>query len=520
MAGATKKRRTKSTRRTKRSGRKIKSLPWGINPAIYLSNHNNSRNKVSTQPKIAPTVVPVPKIIPKIVPKIAPTFAPTIAPAIAPKITTKIAPKIATRVIPAIRENGPNSVSEEIPIQQTNSELNKMDIPHYNIQKDSRKDTYVINGVPREFVWGDVLVPYIGSTDKVFGAIPKTTSLSAMLPKTDKASGPATKVHDWLPAICKMRLDNGAECGAGNELDLEKSYSEDPRICCGLLEFFRRFENWEDLVVSASRGGSFWEHYVGIRTLVCRYEWLESEKDFRKCRYAYMLPDAPDAPAKTAPPKTVPAQTVPAQTVPAKTVPAKTVPVQTIKKFAITAAGVLILNCHGNSVAVTLFRHARGPSKGWLDVPGGLVDAGESPVAAAVRELYEESAKYITVTERELVGNSTRICRTNKNGGYMFFTLVRSGLEDGPFQQLLGTMTEPHDREMDLLVHVPLDELVNAVRNGGKKSGEKGGTWVTDSKGVEYRLRDTLVDLLFTCNGKAFLEKLRDEFRSQGILTC
>ena len=150
MAGATKKRRTKSTRRTKRSGRKIKSLPWGINPAIYLSNHNNSRNKVSTQPKIAPTVVPVPKIIPKIVPKIAPTFAPTIAPAIAPKITTKIAPKIATRVIPAIRENGPNSVSEEIPIQQTNSELNKMDIPHYNIQKDSRKDTYVINGVPRD----------------------------------------------------------------------------------------------------------------------------------------------------------------------------------------------------------------------------------------------------------------------------------------------------------------------------------------------------------------------------------
>ncbi|MBA3266440.1 MAG: NUDIX hydrolase, partial [Nocardioidaceae bacterium] len=51
--------------------------------------------------------------------------------------------------------------------------------------------------------------------------------------------------------------------------------------------------------------------------------------------------------------------------------------------------GVLALTPEGRLVMVRQFRP--GPDRVVLNVPGGFVDAGETPVEAAARELTEET---------------------------------------------------------------------------------------------------------------------------------
>lgn len=50
---------------------------------------------------------------------------------------------------------------------------------------------------------------------------------------------------------------------------------------------------------------------------------------------------------------------------------------------------VIALTPEGQLVMIEQFRH--GSDKVELEIPGGLMDAGESPVAAAIRELREET---------------------------------------------------------------------------------------------------------------------------------
>lgn len=62
----------------------------------------------------------------------------------------------------------------------------------------------------------------------------------------------------------------------------------------------------------------------------------------------------------------------------------------------IPAAGAVIVDDAGR---VLLVRRGHEPSKGLWSVPGGKVEAGETPAQAAVREVAEETGYDITVGE-------------------------------------------------------------------------------------------------------------------------
>jgi 8-oxo-dGTP diphosphatase len=63
-----------------------------------------------------------------------------------------------------------------------------------------------------------------------------------------------------------------------------------------------------------------------------------------------------------------------------------------------SCAGMIVLK--GDSVLV--LRRGHAPRKGWLDVPGGFMDAGETVERCARRELREETG--LAVGKVELVG--------------------------------------------------------------------------------------------------------------------
>jgi ADP-ribose pyrophosphatase len=64
-----------------------------------------------------------------------------------------------------------------------------------------------------------------------------------------------------------------------------------------------------------------------------------------------------------------------------------------IKRDIITkhsdAAAILVIKDDGNVVFVRQYRHAVGADV--LELPAGIVDAGETPLECAVRELEEET---------------------------------------------------------------------------------------------------------------------------------
>jgi 8-oxo-dGTP diphosphatase len=67
-------------------------------------------------------------------------------------------------------------------------------------------------------------------------------------------------------------------------------------------------------------------------------------------------------------------------------------------------ADVVALRFHANTLECLLIERARPPFEGSWALPGGFVDAGESPRAAAARELVEETAVALSAEELIEVG--------------------------------------------------------------------------------------------------------------------
>ncbi|MHA6764379.1 NUDIX hydrolase [Streptacidiphilus sp. PAMC 29251] len=67
--------------------------------------------------------------------------------------------------------------------------------------------------------------------------------------------------------------------------------------------------------------------------------------------------------------------------------------------YSVTTAFVLALDADHR----TLLTHVNRPNRGW-EIPGGHLDPGESPLAAAVRELAEESGLSVDPKDLTLLG--------------------------------------------------------------------------------------------------------------------
>jgi 8-oxo-dGTP pyrophosphatase MutT (NUDIX family) len=116
------------------------------------------------------------------------------------------------------------------------------------------------------------------------------------------------------------------------------------------------------------------------------------------------------------------------------------------------SAGAIVTD--GTSI---LLGHSTG-NKHW-DIPKGMVEPGESPVAACVRELHEETGLAIDATALTDLG---RRPYTKEKDLHLF----RVDLERLPDLDLLKCSSTFHDRwtgvsrpELDRFAHVPFADL-------------------------------------------------------------
>jgi acetyl-CoA carboxylase carboxyl transferase subunit beta len=68
----------------------------------------------------------------------------------------------------------------------------------------------------------------------------------------------------------------------------------------------------------------------------------------------------------------------------------------------VLCAGAVVRDEHGR---LLLVRRANPPSQGLWSLPGGRVEAGETPAAAAAREVHEETGLQVSVGERLIVAD-------------------------------------------------------------------------------------------------------------------
>ncbi len=113
------------------------------------------------------------------------------------------------------------------------------------------------------------------------------------------------------------------------------------------------------------------------------------------------------------------------------------------------AVAIVITSLPGEDEAAILFtlRSSRlGRHRGQFALPGGRVDAGESDVAAALRELHEELG--VRLDEDQVLG---RLDDYATRSGYRITPIVAWA---GP-----GLHIDPHEGEVEETYHIPLAEL-------------------------------------------------------------
>ena len=97
-------------------------------------------------------------------------------------------------------------------------------------------------------------------------------------------------------------------------------------------------------------------------------------------------------------------------------------------------------------------QYRQGSRSVTIEFPGGLVDEGEDPAAAALRELEEETG-YVT-------GKLRLIGRTNPNPAFMANT-VHTYLADGAHEKSVQQLDEHELLDAEL---VPVEEVVRFLR--------------------------------------------------------
>lgn len=113
---------------------------------------------------------------------------------------------------------------------------------------------------------------------------------------------------------------------------------------------------------------------------------------------------------------------------------------------------IIPLTPEGEVVMVKQYRH--GSRDVTLEIPGGMVDAGETPQAAAVRELREETG--YTVDGAQLIG------AVNPNPA-LFDNHLHTFLAKGAVE--VGEVANEGAEETHV-VRVPLDEIPRLMREG------------------------------------------------------
>ncbi|TQM89536.1 NUDIX hydrolase [Roseinatronobacter monicus] len=106
----------------------------------------------------------------------------------------------------------------------------------------------------------------------------------------------------------------------------------------------------------------------------------------------------------------------------------------------------------GRVVAMTGYRH--GPRRNCLSLSGGFIDPGETPEAAARRELLEEAGR----TPTQLIGLGDYVGNGNQRGAHGHFFLAR-GCKAAP-----GWLSDPS--ETATLAAITADEVEKALDAG------------------------------------------------------
>jgi ADP-ribose pyrophosphatase len=116
-------------------------------------------------------------------------------------------------------------------------------------------------------------------------------------------------------------------------------------------------------------------------------------------------------------------------------------------------ANVLALTKNNEAVLVKQYRH--GVRENLLELPGGVVDDGESPLDGARRELMEETGYSAeNIVEVGCIYPNPAIQHNR------LFCYVATDVEEVGSQHL--------DESEEIEVHlVPLDDLIGMVKNGG-----------------------------------------------------
>jgi len=117
----------------------------------------------------------------------------------------------------------------------------------------------------------------------------------------------------------------------------------------------------------------------------------------------------------------------------------------------------------GGDPVVVLTRRSSGLARdpGHVAFPGGLVEAGEQPLATALREAEEEiGLAPEAVTAVAPLGSYTRALRHEQIEAYL-------GLLAGE------PLLVPHEREVEAVLHVPLGELLAEGTSWSERWGER-----------------------------------------------
>lgn len=114
-------------------------------------------------------------------------------------------------------------------------------------------------------------------------------------------------------------------------------------------------------------------------------------------------------------------------------------------------AAILALDDRNNVLTVTQYRYVFG--KPLLEIPAGKLDAGENPVAGALRELKEETG----AVPDEFLPLGRILPSPGCYGEVLYLFLARGlHMED----------SHPDDGEFLLQERIPFDEMVHRIMNG------------------------------------------------------